>query len=167
LWMMHSAALVFFYGLTNWFLWRGVTDRWPYVLLFTAGLGAWCAIFWNLRRRGGPILFVERQLVHIWAAGIIALNMLFLAEWLLNLPVLTLAPLLAITNGSYLVIKGGILSGSFYVQAAAVFLTIFPMVWFPRFGPIIFGVVSALCFFVTGLKAHLRRRRSERLVSAK
>ena len=62
-------------------------------------------------------------------------------------------------------IKGGILSGSFYVQSLAVFLTIFPMVWFPRFGPIIFGAVSALCFFVTGLKAHLRRNRSRRLAS--
>ncbi len=166
LWMMHSAALLFFYGLTNWFLWRGITARWPYVTLFTAGLGAWCWIFWGLRRRGGPVLFVERQLVHIWAAGIIALNMLFLAEWLLDLPVLKLVPLLAVTNGSYLLIKGGILSGSFYVQAAAVFMTIFPMVWFPRFGPLIFGVVSAACFFVTGFKAHVRKRRSQRLSSA-
>ena len=92
LWMMHSAALLVFYGLTNWLLWRGVTGRWPYVLLFTVGLGAWAAVFWALRRRGGPISFVERQLVHVWAAGIIALNLLFLVEWLLGLPVLTLAP---------------------------------------------------------------------------
>ncbi len=166
LWMLHSGALIFFYGLTNWFVWRGVTDRWPYVMLFTAGLGGWCWIFWTLRRRGGPILFVERQLVHIWAAGIIALNMLFLAEWLLDLPVLTLAPLLAVTNGSYLLIKGGILSGSFYIQALVVLLTIFPMAWFPRFGPIIFGLVSASCFFITGLTAQRRKQRSERLVPA-
>ncbi len=163
LWMMHAAALIGFYGLTNWMMWRGVTARWPYVLLFTVGLGAWAAFFWMMRRRGGPISFVERQLAHVWGAGIIALNMLFLAEWLLKMPVLTLAPLLTIINGSYLMIKGGILSGSFYIQGVLVMLTIFPMVWFPRFGPIIFGVVAAACFFSTGLKSHLRRRRAEGL----
>ena len=45
-------AMVVFFGLTNWLHWRGVTARWPYVLLFTVGLGAWAAFFWALRRRG-------------------------------------------------------------------------------------------------------------------
>jgi serine/threonine-protein kinase len=55
--------------------------------------------------------------------------------------------------------KAGILSGFYYFQAAAVFLAVFPMAWFPRFAPIIFGVVAGGCFFVTGLKYRLRRRR--------
>ncbi len=163
LWMMHSAALIVFYGLTNWLYWRGVSARWPYVMLFTVGLGAWAALFWALRRRGGPITFVERQLAHIWGAGVVSVNLLFLAEWLLKLPVLALAPVLTITNGMLFLIKGGILSGSFYFQAATLFLTIFPMVWFPRFGPILFGVSAASCFFATGLQAHLRKLRTRRL----
>ena len=68
----------------------GVTARWPYVLIFTVGLCGWAAIFWALRRRGGPIRFVERQLAHVWGAGIVAINLIFLVEWLLGLPVLSL-----------------------------------------------------------------------------
>src|SRR5260370_7983272 len=126
LWMMHSAALLVFYGLTNWLLWRGVTARWPYVAIFTVGLGAWAAVFWALRRRGGPITFVERLLAHVWGSGVVSINLLFLAEWLLDLPVLTLPPMLAITDGMLLLITGGILSGTLSLHAPASFATTLP-----------------------------------------
>jgi serine/threonine-protein kinase len=157
LFMMHAAAMVAFFGLTNWLYLRGVRARWPYVLIFTAGLGAWSSVFWALRRRGGPVSFVERLLAHVWGSGIVGINLTFYLEWLMGLPVLTLAPVMGITNGMLFMIKGGILSGSFYLQAAAAFLSIAPMVWFPRYAPLIFGTVSALCFFLTGLAAHRRR----------
>jgi hypothetical protein len=167
LWVCHSVALVVFFGLSNWLLWRGVTARWPYVLIFTAGLGAWAALFWSLRRRGGPITFVERQLAHVWGAGVIGINLIFLVEWLLNVPVFTLAPMIAVTNGMLFLIKGGILSGSYYVQAALTLLAILPMARFPRFAPIIFGLVAASCFLATGLKYHVRHLRSRRLASGR
>ena len=70
LWICHSIALVaVLLLLPTVLLWRGVSARWPYVLIFTVGLGAWAAFFWALRRRGGPISFVERQLAHVWGAG--------------------------------------------------------------------------------------------------
>ena len=137
-----------------------MTARWPYVLIFSVGLCGWAALFWALRRRGGPIRFVERQLAHVWGAGIVSINLVFLVEWLLGLPVLTLCPMIAVTNGTLFMIKAGVLSGDYYVQAALTFLAIFPMVMFPRFAPLIFGVVAAACFFVTGLKYRLRRLRS-------
>jgi len=157
LWIYHSIALFVFFGITNGLSWRGVTARWPYVLIFSVGLCGLAAVFWTLRRRGGPIRFVERQLAHIWGAGILAINLIFLVEWLLDLPVLTLAPMIAVTNSMLFMIKGGILSGSFYLQAAATFLCIFPMTLIPRFAPIIFGVVASAGFFVTGLKYRLRQ----------
>jgi eukaryotic-like serine/threonine-protein kinase len=160
LWIYHSIALLVFFGTTNWLSLRGVTARWPYVLIFTVGLCGWAGLFWALRRRGGPIRFVERQLAHVWGAGIVSINLIFLVEWLLGLPVLTLSPMIAVTNGMLFMIKAGILSGGYYLQAALTFLAIFPMVWFPRFAPIIFGVVAASCFFVTGWKYRLRRLRS-------
>ena len=159
LWIYHSIALLFFFGLTNALVLAGVTNRLPYVLLFTVGLGAWAAIFWHLRRQGGPISFVERQLAHIWGSGIVAINLIFLVEWLLDLPVLTLAPMIAVTNGMLFMTKAGILSGFYYFQAAAVFLAVFPMARFPRYAPIIFGLVAGVCFFVTGLKYKLRKQR--------
>ncbi|APW62310.1 serine/threonine-protein kinase [Paludisphaera borealis] len=159
LWIYHSVALLFFFGVTNALHLAGVTDRLPYVLLFTVGLGAWAAFFWSLRRKGGPISFVERQLAHIWGSGIVAINLVFLVEWLLGLPVLSLSPMIAVTNGMLFMTKAGILSGFYYFQAAAVFLAVFPMAWYPRYAPIIFGVVAGACFFVTGLKYKLRRQR--------
>jgi hypothetical protein len=160
LWIYHSIALLVFFGITNWLYLSGVTARWPYFLIFTVGLCGWAAIFWALRRRGGPVRFVERQLAHVWGAGIVAINLVFLVEWLLGLPVLALAPMIAVTNGMLFMIKGGILSGGYYLQAALTFLAIFPMAAFPRFAPIIFGVVAAACFFATGMKYRLRRLRS-------
>jgi serine/threonine-protein kinase len=163
LWICHSAALVAFFGLTNWLLWRGVSARWPYVLIFTVGLGAWAALFWTLRRRGGPISFVERQLAHIWGSGVVGINLVFLVEWLRGLPVLSLAPMIAVCNGMLFMIKGGILSGSYYIQALVTFLAVIPMAWYPRYAPLIFGFVAAACFFWTGLKYHLRYLRCRRI----
>jgi serine/threonine-protein kinase len=160
LWIYHSIALLVFFGTANWLYVRGVTAHWPYVLIFTVGMSGWAAFFWALRRRGGPIRFVERQLAHIWGAGIAAINLIFLVEWLLGMPVWKLAPMLAVTNGMLFMIKAGILSGGYYLQAALTFLAIFPMVAFPRFAPLIFGVIAAACFFLTGLKYRLRRLRS-------
>jgi serine/threonine-protein kinase len=162
LWIYHSFALLVFFGLTNWLQWRGVTDRWPYVLTFTLGLGAWAAFFWEMRRRGGPVTFVERQMAHIWGAGVLSINLIFLVEWLLNLPVLALAPLLAVSSAMLFMIQASILSGFFYLYAGMMILAIFPMAVFPRVACSIFGLVSAICFFATGLKYHRLRQRQRR-----
>ena len=77
----------------------GSTRPLPYLLIWTVGLGTWAAIFWTLRRRGGPVTFVERQIAHVWAASMIASSLLFLVEIVLGLPVLTLSPVLAIIGG--------------------------------------------------------------------
>ena len=70
--------------------------------------------------RAGPISFVERQLAHVWGSGIVAINLVFLVEWLLGLPVLSLITMIAVTNGMLFMVKAGILSGFYYFQAAAV-----------------------------------------------
>lgn len=163
LWMYHSVALIVFYGLTYGLLGRGIQARWPYFAIFTVGLGTWAAVFWSLRRRRGPITFVERQLAHIWGAGVIAVNLLLVAEWLLGLPVMALAPLLAITNGMLFLVKAGLLSGEFYLNAALVFLTLIPGTLYPALAIPCFSLVSAGCFFVTGLKYQLRHLRTRRL----
>jgi hypothetical protein len=57
------------------------------------------------------------------------------------------------------------LSGAFYVSAIAEFLTAVPMALPPlyrKYGVLLFGVVTAVCFFVPGLKYHrLRLLRKE------
>jgi serine/threonine-protein kinase len=157
LWMLHALVLLVLCLATNLMQAAGVQSRWPYATLWTLGLGTWAAIFWNLRRRAGPVTFVERQIAHIWAASMACSTMLFVLEAIMHLPVLALSPVLALIAGAVFIAKAGILSGEFYISAAMLFATAIPMALFPRFGLTIFGVVSAATFFVPGLKFHRRR----------
>jgi serine/threonine-protein kinase len=162
LWIWHSVVILLLCLLTNALQERGVTSPQPYVLIWTVGFGTWALIFWSLRHRGGPVTFVERQIAHVWGASMLGCSSLFAVEMLLGLPVLSLSPMLALISGMVFFIKAGILSGAFYFPAAALFLTAGLMALWPRFGVTMFGVVSAACFFVPGLKYHLRRVRADR-----
>jgi serine/threonine-protein kinase len=159
LWMWHSLQIFLLCAVTNWMLWQGYRDHLPYLALWSVGLIAWGSIFWGLRRRGGPVLFIERQIAHAWAAGIIASIAVFVVEWLLapQVSVLTLSPILAVFAGMVFVVKAGMLSGAFYLPAIALFLTAIPMALFPEIAPLLFGAVSAACFFIPGLIYHRRR----------
>ena len=157
LWMWHSLVLLVLCVVTNWFHLRGVTSPKPYLALWSVGLGAWAVIFWALRRRSGPITFVERQIAHVWAGSVICSTLLYYVEILLKLPVLTLSPVLGLTSGMVFLVKAGILSGTFYFQAAALFMTAAVMAAWPAYGLTIFGVVSGLCFFIPGLKYYRQR----------
>ena len=86
-----ASRLLVFFGVTNALsAGRGGRRAGPTCCSSPSGLGAWAALFWALRRQGGPITFVERQLAHVWGSGIVAINLVFLVEWLLGLPVLSL-----------------------------------------------------------------------------
>ena len=65
------------------------------------------------------MLFIERQVAHVWAGAVSATISVFVLEMLLGLPVLRLAPMLAVIAGMTFVVKAGMLSGTFYVSAAA------------------------------------------------
>ena len=160
LWMWHSLALLVVCSLTNGLYLAGIKDRLAYFLLWTAGLGTWAAVFWALRRRMGPVTFVERQIAHLWASSMIGIAMLFPLEWWLELPVLTLSPVLGIINGMVFLAKAGILSGAFYVQALLMFATAGLMAVFPAQAHFIFGIASAACFFFPGLKYYRQRNRA-------
>jgi serine/threonine-protein kinase len=162
LWMWHSLALLITCLLTSLLQWRGMTSPLPYLALWTAGLGTWAMIFWTLRRRSGPVTFVERQIAHVWAASMISIALLFVVEIILGMPVLTLSPVLALTSGMIFLVKAGTLTGQFYFQAAALFATAIGMAVLQRMqislGITLFGVVSAACFFIPGLKYYRQRK---------
>ena len=162
LWIWHSVVVLLLCLLTNALQEQGVSSPGPYLLIWTVGFTTWAAIFWWLRHRGGPVTFVERQIAHVWGASTIGCSSLYLIEMLMGLPVLSLSPVLAIFSGMVFLIKGGILSGFFYIPSAALFLTGLVMAMWPRFAVSFFGVVSATCFFVPGLIYHRRRVRAAR-----
>jgi predicted Ser/Thr protein kinase len=160
LWMWHSAVVFLMCVLTTELWWGGATNPLWYLLVWGGGLMVWGVLFWRLRQRAGPVLFVERQVAHVWGGAILATVGVFVVEVLLDLPVLTLSPLLAVIAGMTFVVKAGMLSGSFYLQAAAQFLTAAAMAVWPRYGILLFGAVTAVCFSVPGWKYHRQRLQS-------
>ena len=161
LWMWHSVVLLALSVTTDILAWQGVTTRWPYLVLWGGGLALWAPIFWALRHRTGPVTAVERQIAHIWGGSVICSVLLFWVEDLMQLPVLALSPVLALVAGLVFFAKAGILSGAFYVQAAALFATALVMCRMPDHAHIVFGLVSAACFFIPGLKYFRQRMRAD------
>src|SRR5262249_13954526 len=148
LWILHSFVLLVLCAITNVMSFYHVTDRLAYLLVWGGGVSAWAAVFWQLRRRSGPITFVERPVAHVWASSVISSSMLYGVEYLLDFQPLALSPILSVISGSVFLVKAGILSGAFYIQAAVLYLTTIPMCLYPEYGQTMFGVVSALCFFI-------------------
>ncbi len=167
LWMWHSLVVLLLCLITNAMQFSGVDQRWPYVSLWVIGLGLWAGIFWNLRHRAGPITAVERQIAHVWGGSMIASSMLFAVESIMNRPVLEFSPVLGAIAGMVFLVKAGILSGSFYIQSAMMFATALVMAAIeasdmPDFSVSLFGIMSALTFFLPGLKYYRQQRRSRR-----
>lgn len=162
LWMWHSAVLLLICAVTDTMRWQQITSPLPYAAIWVAAMGAWALIFWTLRRRSGPVTFIERQIAHIWAGSVITIALLFPIELLLGLPTLSLSPVLGLVSGCVFLVKAGMLSGRFYVQAVALFATAPAMALLARydipFGISLFGLVSAASFFFPGLKYYRQAR---------
>ncbi|MDB4664586.1 serine/threonine protein kinase [bacterium] len=157
LWIWHSMVLLIA-GVLTWQMdYMGVTQVGMYVAVWTIGLGAWAAVFWKLRQRMGPVTFIERQIAHVWGASMVAIAMLFPIERLMEFEVLTLSPLLGVISAMVFIIKASMLSGVFYIQAAALLIAALLMAIQPDYAHLIFGVVAAACFFIPGFKYSRRR----------
>jgi len=161
LWMWHSAMIFLLCLLSQVMKWMHYDHHLMYMSVWSVGLVAWGAVLWQLRKAAGPVLFVERQVAHAWAAGVMASISMFWIEWLGNLPALTLSPAVAVAAGMVMTFKAGLLSGRFYIWAAANYVTAVIMSLVPEANVLLFGVVSALSFFVPGLKYY--RQRAETL----
>lgn len=171
LWMWHAAVLVVLCFVTNWLhlqqtRWPATATPWPYVTLWGGGLAVWAPIFWAVRHRSGPVTAIERQIAHAWGASIVAVIMLFTVEELLGLPVLTLSPVLGLISGMVFVIKAGILAGTFYIHAGALFAVAVAMAILQQqqwpYGISMFGIVSAATFFLPGWKYYRQSQLSKR-----
>jgi eukaryotic-like serine/threonine-protein kinase len=162
LWIWHSLATFVLCLLTQVLAWSNVTDHATYLVLWSVGLIAWGTILWHLRRRAGPVLFVERQLAHAWAAGVCASIVTFVIELTMKLDALALSPVIAVAAGMVFVFKAGILSGRFYVTAAMLFLTAAVMPLVPSVSQLLLGTATALAFLIPGVKYYRLRRRATR-----
>ncbi len=158
LWMWHSVMIFLLCLLTQVMKWSHLNGHEWYMGVWSVGLLTWGAVLWQLRKAAGPVLFVERQVAHAWAAGVLASIAMFWIEWVANLPALTLTPAVAVAAGMVMVFKAGILSGYFYVWAALNFAAAVVMPLVPEVNVLLFGAVSALSFFVPGLKYYRQRK---------
>lgn len=166
LWMLHSVVVLILCLLTNFLQWRdavtGSSSRWPYMSIWCVGLGIWAIIFYNLRKRSGPVTFVERQIVHVWAGSMIVSTLLYFVEWQMGLKVLQLSPVIGLVSGMVFLVKASLLNGRFYIQAAALFLTggimaVIPQTDLPDVSISLYGLVAGASFFLPGLKYYRQR----------
>lgn len=167
LWMWHALVVLAMCLITDWLsgrqdVWPETSTPWPYLLLWGGGLAIWAPIFWALRRRAGPVTAIERQIAHAWGGSIVAVILLFVVESLLELPVLTLSPLLGLISGMVFVTKAGILAGSFYLHAAAMFAMAIIMAAMQHYdwphSVSLFGIASAATFLLPGWKYYRQSR---------
>ena len=161
LWMVHSLKIFLLCALTSGLFALGYRDHLTYLLVWSISLIAWGAIFWHWRKWVGPVTFVERQLAHAWAAGVVASIGIFVVEVILGLDALTLTPVLAVAAGMVFLFEAGMLSGEFYLYAALSFGLAVVMAWLqPPWSPLLLGAASAIGFFVPGWKYYrLRKQR--------
>ena len=168
LWMLHSLVVFFLCMLTNALQWRDADiespARWPFLVIWCVGISVWAFIFYNLRRRSGPVTFIERQIVHLWAGSMISSMLLFYIEWQLGLRVLTLSPAISLVSAMVFLVKASLLDGRFYFQAAILFATAGAMTLIqssslPDVSVLLYGIVSGLSFFIPGLKYYRQRIR--------
>lgn len=158
LWMAHSLFTMLL-CIATWLLqWLGVTDRLPFAALWGGGVLTWAAIFWRMRRRIGPVTFVERQIAHVWASGVAGIFALLTLEWMLGEPVLRYAPFLGVMAGMVFLCKAGILSGLFYLAVGVLFATAGLMARFPDWGMLVYGLALGSCYFVPGFIFYRRRQ---------
>jgi eukaryotic-like serine/threonine-protein kinase len=164
LWMAHSLFTLLLCLLTWGLQQAGVTNRLTYMTLWGAGVMLWGGIFWQMRRRIGPVTFVERQIAHVWAAGVAGSFGVLVLEWIMQRPVLEFAPVLAILAAMVFLCKAGILSGMFYLAVASLFTAAGLMAYVPEEAMLIYGVILAACYFVPGWIFYRRRRAGRREV---
>jgi serine/threonine-protein kinase len=162
LWMVHSLKIFLLCALTSGMYALGYHEHLTYLLVWSVSLIVWGVFFWQWRKRLGPVTFVERQLAHAWAAGVVASIGTFVVEVILGLDALTLTPVLAVAAGMVFLFEAGMLSGEFYVYAALAFGLAAAMAWIqPPWSPLLLGFASAVGFFVPGWKYYRLRRRTQ------
>jgi serine/threonine-protein kinase len=159
LWMWHSLMIFLLCFITQVMAWSNVDQHIWYLGFWSIGLLTWGTVLWQIRKAAGPVLFVERQIAHAWAAGVCASIAMFLIEWLSGIKALTLSPAVAVAAGMVMMFKAGILSGRFYVWAALNFAAAIVMPLVPEVSVLLFGLVSALSFFIPGLKYYRQNQR--------
>jgi serine/threonine-protein kinase len=159
LWITHSLKIFLLCALTSGMYAWGFHNHLAYLLVWSFSLIVWGLFFWHWRKSVGPVTFVERQLAHVWAGGVIASIGTFIVEVILGLPALTLTPVLAVAAGMVFLFEAGMLSGEFYLYAALSFMLAGVMAWLgPPWSPLLLGVASAVGFFVPGWKYYRLRR---------
>jgi serine/threonine-protein kinase len=158
LWMWHSLMIFLLCFITQVMAWCQIHDHIWYLGFWSVGLLTWATVLWQIRKAAGPVLFVERQIAHAWAAGVCASIAMFLIEWVSGIEALTLSPAVAVAAGMVMMFKAGILSGRFYVWAAINFAVAIVMPLVPKVSILLFGAVSALSFFIPGLKYYRQRK---------
>ena len=162
LWMWHSLKIFLLCAVTTALAWDGVSEPVAYLCSVGGRAGRLGRDLLEAAQRGGPVLFVERQIAHVWAAGVAATSACSSSRccWAMRRAD-AVADAGGDRRGWCSLVKAGMLSGAFYVAAGGAVPDRDADGAVPAGGALLFGTVSAGCFFFPGLVYHRRRMRNE------
>ncbi|MGH7127898.1 MAG: serine/threonine-protein kinase, partial [Planctomycetaceae bacterium] len=158
--MVMGVVLLVQHVIAHWMLWNGVTDRSLHGLVWLSAYPLWFVMVRRFWRQTGPSNHVERQIVQIWIGGIVMIwGVLGLETWL-GLPIMTLAPLIALTGGSLFLVTARLVSGRFYLFSAALYFCAVLMALLPDYAVLILGFAVFCGYFIHGWTFHRAQRRA-------
>ena len=164
LWITHSFKLLALVLVTIAMYRFGFHGHLPYLVLWSDCLDLLGPGLWWLRAAGRSCHLhrtPDRPRLGGRHPGSISI---FLAEWVYGLPVLSMAPGLAIVAAMVYLMKAGMLSGRLYIWVALYVLTSIAMACLPNRPEVqllLFGLVAWASFFFPGLKYYRLRHRQE------
>jgi serine/threonine protein kinase len=124
-------------------------DGWAYPLL---GAGGLVLVFWHAPR--GSDTLVERQVSSVWRAFLVGCVVTAVINSLMPLEPLALGPVIAVLGGVANCVMADLLSGWYYVGAAACFVVAVAMLYAGPFAFLILGVVFFVTLIVPAFRPH-------------
>ncbi|MCS6977802.1 MAG: serine/threonine protein kinase [Gemmatales bacterium] len=158
LWLVGGAAVLALGGASAAMLQAGITSRWPHLLAGMAVFLGAVGILGVLLRRQGPIPAEGWQTLQVWLTAVFAAGAVFVIEWLLDLPIFRLLPILSVIAGMMFMIHAGSLSARFYPAAGGCFVAAMALPWLE--GPSAVLFLAALVAAGLLLAALPKRKRS-------
>src|SRR5262245_15733375 len=160
IWILHAFTNGGGFIATNLLIWRGVESRLVYCLLWLAivvvNIGT---IFVLKTRRSGAKSFIEAQIWSIWLTFIGAVVMLGVVNQLMGMPILALAPVIAILSAVGFASMGAVMGRRWYL-GTVIFGGVAPlMALYPNGKFLILGVVWGLAQLVGGIWLESERKR--------
>jgi hypothetical protein len=160
IWMVHALTNGGGFVATNFLMWRGHTEPWPYLALWSAIVPVNILTIFLLKSgTAGARTFIETQIWVIWMSFIAGVALTALVNHISGFQVFTLGPIIAVLSAFAFSMMGGIMGRRWFWPAAAFGGSSLAMALMPDWQFILLGSLWGGFQFVAGFLMHRAKRR--------